>query len=94
MDSIKNSAEPLLNYWTTTYLMSRLPSFLSSCVIDMMCDQCSLVVSNVPGPQIPMIMNSDQVEKAVFWPPQRSDVGKYTFPASAVTGTQSIENSI
>jgi len=75
MDAIKNSAEPLLNYYSTTYLLARMPSYISSKMIDMMCDQCSLVVSNVPGPQFPMVMNQDSVQKAVFWPPQRSDVG-------------------
>jgi len=75
MDAIKNSAEPLLNFLSIKFLLSRLPSYLGSLAIDLMCDQSTVVVSNVPGPKDPLIMNDDEVQKAIFWPPNRSDVG-------------------
>ena len=76
MDVIKQSAEPVINSWTMYYLMARLPSYLSKIVFDMVTDKCSMVVSNVPGPRQKLSMNGDVVEGAVFWPPQRSKVGK------------------
>lgn len=75
MNAIKQSAEPLINSWTMYYLMARLPSFLSKIVFDVVTDKCSVVVSNVPGPQQRLSINGDLVEGAVFWPPQKANIG-------------------
>ena len=77
MDVIKQSAEPVINSWSMYYLMARLPSYFSKILFDMITDKCSMVVSNVPGPTQKFSMNGDVVEGAVFWPPQRSKVGKF-----------------
>merc|ERR1719323_730221 len=75
MNKIKKSTEPLVNAWTMSYIMARLPTWLSNYIFNDTSDKCGMVLSNVPGPTHPMSMNKQQIERVVFWPPCRSTIG-------------------
>lgn len=75
MDKIKNSAEPLLNAYIITYCMARLPNWLTRFLFNNMSDKCSMILSNVPGPQEKLFLAGHAMEDAIFWPPQRARVG-------------------
>ena len=76
MDRIKASPEPVINALAVTYCMNRLPSWLSELAFDWTAAKSSLVLSNVPGPQKKLKIASTTLESMIFWPPQRTNVGK------------------
>ena len=80
MDRIKMSAEPVVNALTIRYLMARFPNWLTRILFDNVASKCSLVLSNVPGPQEPLYIGDLKLEQMVFWPPQRCNVGKTSVP--------------
>lgn len=79
MDAIKTSAEPLLNALTITYLMARFPTWITKLLFNNMSDKCSMVLSNVPGPQTKLFIAGYALEEVIFWPPQRANVGKQLY---------------
>jgi len=75
MNSIKKSTEPLVNAWTSKYIMERLPTWLSRHLFDDTSDRACMVLSNVPGPQHALTINNQTIHRVVFWPPCRSTIG-------------------
>ena len=78
MDFIKVSGEPIVNALSLRYFMARLPNWVTRPMFDMLSDKCSIVLSNVPGPQEKLVLAGKPIERCVFWPPGRSTVGKFT----------------
>ena len=76
MDKIKTSPEPIVTSLAVKYAMARLPNWLTRWSCDWLSDKCSLVLSNVPGPQEKMTMVGQVLDDMLFWPPQRSNIGK------------------
>ena len=76
MDEMKSSPEALLSALFIRYCMNRLPNCLTQLFFDLMSHKCSMVLSNVPGPQSPVSLCGVHVEEMIFWPPQRSNIGK------------------
>ncbi len=79
MDFIKTSGEPIVNALTLRYCMARLPNWITRPMFDMLSDKCTLVLSNVPGPQKKLVLAGKPIERVVFWPPGRSTVGQFLF---------------
>ena len=75
MDFIKVSGEPIVNALTMRYLMARLPNWMTRPLLDSMSDKATTVLSNVPGPQEKLELAGKPIERVVFWPPGRSQLG-------------------
>jgi diacylglycerol O-acyltransferase len=74
MGELKGSAEPLF----TLGLMAAVgmgPKALQQEVIDLLASRCSLVLTNVPGPQQPLHIAGRRLREIVFWVPQSGAIG-------------------
>ena len=76
MDQIKSSPEPLVNAMVIKYSMARLPNWFTTMVFNWFSRKCSMVLSNVPGPQKHLSIGGKVITDLMFWPPQRANVGK------------------
>ena len=74
MGALKGSAEPLF----TLGLLAAVgmgPKALQQQVIDMLASRCSLVLTNVPGPQHGLSLGGRKLREIVFWVPQSGAIG-------------------
>jgi diacylglycerol O-acyltransferase len=74
MGELKGSAQPLF----TLGLMAAVgmgPKALQQEVIDMLASRCSLVLTNVPGPQRALYIAGRRLREIVFWVPQSGAIG-------------------
>jgi diacylglycerol O-acyltransferase len=76
MDLLKASPEPLINNLVISLCMARMPNWLSELALNWLTDKCSMVVSNVPGPAVPLSVSGQLIDDLLFWPPQRKNVGR------------------
>ena len=77
MDFMKVSGEPIVNALSLRYCMARLPNWVTRPMFDMLSDKCTMVLSNVPGPEEKLVLAGKPIQRVVFWPPGRSKVGMY-----------------
>lgn len=75
MDALKQSVEPIVVYHIVNVLLQTLPQAASRGLIDFLANKCTAVVTNVPGPQRPLLLAGRRVRSLVFWVPQRADIG-------------------
>ena len=76
-DALKWSPEAEINKWTMKCIMSILPEWLSKPLLDWYASKATMVVSNIPGPNRQLKVAGNTVEDIIFWPPARSNVGRY-----------------
>ncbi len=75
MDALKRSVEPFVYYGTVSSLLKALPGVASRALLDFLAAKCSVVLSNVPGPQEPLTVAGRRVRGMLFWVPQRANIG-------------------
>ncbi len=75
MDALKQSVEPIVVYGIVNVLLKTLPQGASRGLIDFLANKCTAVVTNVPGPQRPLLLAGRRVRSLIFWVPQRADIG-------------------
>jgi hypothetical protein len=75
MAALKRSSEPLVMYGTGLLLLKLLPASWSRRLIDFLAAKCSCVLTNVPGPSVPVEIAGRRVHGLMFWVPQRATVG-------------------
>jgi WS/DGAT/MGAT family acyltransferase len=75
MDALKQSVEPIVVYHIVNVLLQALPQGASRGLIDFLANKCTAVVTNVPGPQRPLLLAGRRVRSLIFWVPQRADIG-------------------
>jgi len=72
---LKASPEPLMNGLVIQYFMAWLPNWFTSILFDWFSDKCTMIVSNIVGPQNQQSVCDKTCLGMTFWPPQRSSVG-------------------
>jgi WS/DGAT/MGAT family acyltransferase len=75
LDALKQSVEPIVVYHIVNVLLQTLPQGASRSLIDFLANKCTAVVTNVPGPQRPLLLAGRRVRSLIFWVPQRADIG-------------------
>ena len=55
--------------------MNNLPNWATKKVFDWLSSKCSIVLSNVPGPQEVLSIDGNDLTGITFWPPQRGNIG-------------------
>jgi len=72
---LKRSIEPYFTYVTVNVLQKLLPAAVSRSLIDFLANKCTCVLTNVPGPQMPVYLAGRRLRAWLFWAPQRADIG-------------------
>jgi WS/DGAT/MGAT family acyltransferase len=75
MDALKHSVVPIVVYGIQHAMLTLLPQGVSRGLIDFLANKCTAVVTNVPGPQRPLVLAGRRVRSLMFWVPQRADIG-------------------
>ena len=75
MDALKRSVEPITTYGVVNVMLKTLPNAVSRELINYFGNKCTMVMSNVPGPQSPVYLAGRKLRGMLFWVPQRARVG-------------------
>lgn len=75
LDKLKRSVEPVSTYGIVNVMLKTLPFRWSAGLIDFFANKCSIVLSNVPGPQSALYVDGHRLRAMLFWVPQRATVG-------------------
>ena len=75
MDAMKKGVEPIVIYGVVNALLYTLPAAVSRTLIDFLANKCTMVVTNVPGPQGELTLGGRRLRHFMFWVPQRADIG-------------------
>lgn len=75
LDKLKRSVEPVSTYGIVNVMLKTLPFRWSAGLIDFFANKCSIVLSNVPGPQNALYVAGHRLRAMLFWVPQRATVG-------------------
>lgn len=93
MDECKFSGEHLAMAAMIILTNELTPEFMVGSISDFIAQKATCVLSNVPGPQHFLTMNSQRVKYMVFWPPQRNNIAVglsiYTYAGQVIVGVQS-----
>ena len=77
MSRLKASTEPLVSSIMMTYYLNYLPSWLTQSAFDKECSKCTLVTSNVPGPQDKLSLADNTIDGIMFWALAKANIGKF-----------------
>lgn len=75
MDRLKRSPEPVVMFGAQNILLYTLPSKLGRKLVNFYGNKTTSVLTNVPGPQVPLFVGGSRVRGLVFWVPQRDRIG-------------------
>ena len=73
MDNMKASTDWRIFGFVYSYIVGTLPEFIGRFSSFALNKHCCLILSNVPGPLTPLVINGSEVETAIAWPPLVSD---------------------
>ncbi|MCH8486824.1 MAG: wax ester/triacylglycerol synthase family O-acyltransferase [Candidatus Cyclonatronum sp.] len=74
MDELKNTPEAFVSFMVLN-TMGAAPREIENLVLDVIGSKTSLVLTNVPGPSIPLYLGGCEVDNILFWVPQAGRVG-------------------
>lgn len=74
MEALKSSYEPAVSLGLLTAL-GHAPQLVQDAVFDLLLSRATAVMTNVPGPQVPLHLAGSLIEQAMFWVPQAGDIG-------------------
>ncbi len=74
MDELKNTPEAFVSFLVLN-TMGAAPKEIESLVVDVIGTKTSLVLTNVPGPSVPLYLAGCEVDNILFWVPQAGRVG-------------------
>lgn len=75
MDRLKRSVEPFVMFGAQNLLLYTLPSAVGRKLVNFYGNKTTCVLTNVPGPQVPISVGGRRVRGMVFWVPQRDLIG-------------------
>ena len=75
MDRLKRSVEPIVMFGAQNILLYTLPSAVGRKLVNFYGNKTTCVLTNVPGPQVPISVAGRRVRGMVFWVPQRDLIG-------------------
>jgi len=75
MDALKQGHESFAIYSAVNILLTALPFGISRRLIDFFANKCTTVITNLPGPQVPLALGGRRLRTLMFWVPQRADIG-------------------
>ena len=92
MDIIKTSGEPISMAWLMHLAVAFCPEALIKPILGFISSKASCVLSNVPGPQVPIQIAKKEIKSLTFWPPQRNIIGIglsiFTYAGMVFVGVQ------
>ncbi|MFO1406015.1 MAG: wax ester/triacylglycerol synthase family O-acyltransferase [Steroidobacteraceae bacterium] len=74
MTSLKGSMQPPMTL-AVLGMLGMLPATLQAPAVELLSRKGSAVVSNVPGPQAPLLMCGQRITEMYFWVPQSGSIG-------------------
>jgi diacylglycerol O-acyltransferase / wax synthase len=74
MDELKNSYQAIISMGILG-AVGFLPRPMQKQVLDLFSSKATAVMTNVPGPQIPLYMAGNRLAQQMFWVPQSGDIG-------------------
>ncbi len=75
MDRLKRSVEPVVMFGAQNILLYTLPSAVGRKLVNFYANKTTCVLTNVPGPPVPLSVGGRKVHGMVFWVPQRDLIG-------------------
>ncbi|MCP3959896.1 MAG: DUF1298 domain-containing protein [bacterium] len=75
VDRLKRSVEPMVMFGAQNLLLSLLPAGFGRRLADFFGNKTTSVLTNVPGPQVPLSIGGRRLRGMVFWVPQRGLIG-------------------
>ncbi len=75
MDRLKRSVEPVVMFGAQNILLYTLPSKVGRKLVNFYANKTTCVLTNVPGPPVPMSVGGRRLRGMVFWVPQRDLIG-------------------
>ena len=75
MDRLKRSVEPFVMFGAQNLLLYTLPSAIGRKLVNFYANKTTCVLTNVPGPQVPLSVGGRRIRGMVFWVPQRDLIG-------------------
>ena len=74
MDELKNSADPIVTYGALWILYNMLPNCLFHKIWNSINNKATCFLSNLPGPDHPLVLSSRHIKSIVYWAPPRDEV--------------------
>ena len=74
MDELKNSYQAIISMGILG-AVGFLPRPMQKQVLDLFSSKATAVMTNVPGPQMPLYMAGNRLAQQMFWVPQSGDIG-------------------
>ncbi len=74
MQALKQSLEPPVTLGMFA-ILGYAPQMLQDRLFDMLIHRATAVMTNVPGPQIPLYLGGAEIKQIMFWVPQSGDIG-------------------
>ena len=74
MEELKGSFTPIVALGLLGF-MGMAPKMIKEEILAMMASKASAVMTNVPGPTIPLYFAGAQIAQQIFWVPQSGDIG-------------------
>ena len=74
MNELKKSKQAIVSFGLLSAI-GMAPAAVQTVLLDQFSRKATTVLTNVPGPQVPLYVSGAKVEKIMFWVPQNGTIG-------------------